>query len=330
MLIPAKQKKILSILADGQFHSGTELAEKIGVSRSAICKQINKLSELGLDICAISGKGYRLEHALHLLSEIEINQYLKTTSKSLINKLEIHDTIKSTNSYLIELSNKIIENGVVCLAEYQTGGKGRRGRTWVSPFGSNIYLSVLWKFQQGSASINGLSLAVGVAVIQTLRDIGIDDVGLKWPNDILWQGKKLAGILIEVSGEASGPCTAVIGLGVNIYLPKENAKSIAQDWIDLHQILSENAVKMRNQLIAALLNQLMPTIANFEDNTLAHYLDTWRRYDCMTGKEVDIYIGEQSFSGIVKGVDNNGLLLLADNQGNLKTFASGEVSFHRT
>lgn len=330
MLIPAKQKQILSILADGQFHSGTELAEKITVSRSAICKQINKLSELGIGVSAITGKGYRLDYALQLLSEIEITQQLIPACKSLIEKLEIHDIIKSTNSYLVEFNNKKLLNGVVCIAEFQTGGKGRRGRTWVSPFGCNIYLSILWNFQNGSTSINGLSLAVGVAVIQTLKGFGIEDVGLKWPNDILWRGKKLAGILIEVSGEANGPCTAVIGLGLNIHLPTKCAKSITQDWVDLKQIVSENTDIIRNQLIAKLLNQLMPTIASFEEDTLANYLDAWRSYDCMTGMEVDIYIGEQLFTGIVKGIDDNGLLLLTDKQGDLRTFASGEVSFHRS
>ncbi len=329
MLIPAKQKKILSILADGQFHSGSELAEKIAISRSAICKQISKITELGLDICAITGKGYRLEHAIQLLSKSEIEQQVNPVADALIAKLEIHDIIKSTNSYLFELPNKATENGIVCVAEFQEGGKGRRGRTWISPFGSNIYLSILWNFQNGSASINGLSLAVGVAVIQTLKNFGIDDVGLKWPNDILWRGKKLAGILIEVSGEANGPCTAVIGLGLNIYLPKKSAEPITQDWVDLKQIVSENVKIDRNQLIAGLLNQLMPTIANFEDDTLANYLDAWRNYDCMKEKEVDIYIGEQSFTGTVKGIDDNGLLLLTDQQGDVRKFASGEVSFHR-
>ena len=329
MLIPAKQKAILSILADGKFHSGSELAEKITISRSAICKQINKITELGLEICAITGKGYRLEQAIQLLSKSEIEQQLNTVSDGLIEQLEIHDVINSTNSYLFELPNKTTENGVVCVAEYQDSGKGRRGRTWVSPFGSNIYLSILWNFQNGSASINGLSLAVGVVVIQTLKSFGIEDVGLKWPNDILWRGKKLAGILIEVSGEANGPCTAVIGLGLNVYLPKKSAEPITQDWVDLKQIISENVEINRNQLIANLLNQLMPIIENFENDTLIHYLDNWRSHDCMAGKEVDIFIGEKSFTGIVKGIDDNGLLVLKDKQGSLRTFASGEVSFHR-
>ncbi|MFK5949933.1 MAG: bifunctional biotin--[acetyl-CoA-carboxylase] ligase/biotin operon repressor BirA [Methylococcales bacterium] len=330
MFISENQKKIINILADGKLHSGTELAEKMGVSRSAICKQLKYLTELGVEFSAITGKGYRLKKPLQLLSNAEIKNYLTPESLSLISELEIYSSINSTNNYLVELSQQTKKTGVVCLAEYQTAGKGRRGREWVSPFGSNIYLSVLWQFMNGPASLSGLSLAVGVAVIRALKDCGIDDVGLKWPNDIYWQQRKLAGILIEVSGESGGPCSAVIGLGVNFYLPKEKAKSITQDWVDLSQILIDDPANLRNKLAAALLNHLMPIIANFEQQGMQHYINEWRSYDCMKGKEVQIFIGQQIFSGKVAGVDDSGLLLLTDEQGHNKAFASGEVSFSKT
>lgn len=330
MLISSSQKKIIHLLSDGQFHSGTELAAEIGISRSAICKQLNNLSALGLEFSAISGKGYRLEGALQLLSEEEIKESLSLSTKALISEFEIHDCIDSTNNYLVEKSHKSHNNGLVCFAEYQTAGKGRRGRDWVSPFGNNLYLSVLWRFQSGPASISGLSLAVGVAVIQALNECGIENVGLKWPNDIFWQGKKLAGILIEVSGESGGPCSAVIGLGINLYVPAEKAKSITQDWVDLTTILSKNTAYIRNKLAALLLNKLMPTIANFEQETFSESLSEWRKHDCMKDKKVNLYMGSRVFTGTVEGVDNNGFLLLKDEEGGIKTFASGEVSFSRT
>lgn len=335
MYLSSNQKKILGILADAQFHSGTELAEEIGVSRSAICKQLKSLNtELGIGLSAISGKGYRLEYPLQLLVETQIKKQLNSAASSLISELEIHDYIDSTNHYLtdkaqLENPNTGVSGGNVCFAEYQTAGKGRRGREWVSPFGSNIYLSILWYFQNGPAAISGLSLVVGVAVIRALNECGIDDVGLKWPNDIYWQGKKLAGILIEVSGETSGPCSAVIGLGLNFYLPEGNAKSITQDWVDLSQIIDYSG-KIRNKLASMLLNHLMPVIANFETDTLEYYLDEWRQYDCMKGKEVNIYMGQQIFMGVVEGINSSGMLLLSDEQGKLKTFASGEVSFRKS
>ncbi len=329
-MISLNQKKILTILADGQFHSGTDLAQSIGISRSAVCKQLKHLTELGLDFVAISGKGYRLEYAMQLLSKTDIESNLSSIASSLITDIEIHDCIKSTNTYLLDKARQKSLCGIACFAEYQLQGKGRRGREWVSPFGSNIYLSILWHFQNGPAAISGLSLAVGVAVIRALKECGINDVGLKWPNDIYWQGKKLAGILIEVSGESAGPCNAVIGLGLNFYLPEQEAQSITQDWVDLNHVLADNSAKIRNKLAAGLLNQLMPTIANFEDDTLKSYLDEWRGYDCMQGNKVDIYMGKHVFTGVVEGIDNDGLLLLSHEQGKVKAYASGEVSFRQS
>jgi len=329
LIISENQKKIIAILADGQFHSGTELAEKMQVSRSAICKQLKYLNVIGLEFSAITGKGYRLKSPLQLLSNAEIKHNLTFEVASLISKLEIHHSINSTNNYLVEMSHQTKQTGVVCFAEYQTAGKGRRGREWISPFGSNIYLSVLWQFQNGPASISGLSLAVGVAVIRALNECGVEGVGLKWPNDIYWQQKKLAGILIEVAGETNGPCSAVIGLGLNFYLAKDNAKSITQDWVDLSQILIESPVNIRNKFAATLLNHLMPMISNFEQDSLTRYIDEWRSYDCMKGQDVQIFMGQNVFSGVVEGIDDNGLLLLKDEQGQVKAFASGEVSFRQ-
>lgn len=329
MVVTSNQKKILTILADDQFHSGTELAETLGISRSAINKQLKNLTELGLQLDAISGKGYRLPQPMQLLSQSAIKTYLNSSTTELIEELEIHDCLNSTNSYLMEKARQSDSTACVCFAEYQIAGKGRRGREWVSPFGSNIYLSILWRFQNGSASINGLSLAVGVAVIRALNECGVTEVGLKWPNDIIWRHKKLAGILIEVSGETGGPCGVVTGLGLNSFLPEEQAKSIAQDWVDLNHIISVDTAKIRNKIAAVLLNHLMPTIANFEEDTLENYLDEWRSYDCMQGHEVDIYRGQEVFSGIVHGINESGLLLIKQKQGEIKAFASGEVSFRQ-
>jgi BirA family biotin operon repressor/biotin-[acetyl-CoA-carboxylase] ligase len=228
---------------------------------------------------------------------------------------------------LLDIAQQQPASAWVCLAEYQTAGKGRRGRTWVSPFGHNIYVSLLWRFQDGPAAIAGLSLAIGVAVIRALRQAGITEAGLKWPNDIYWRGRKLAGILIEVSGESSGPCHAVIGLGLNLYLPPVQAEAIEQAWVDLQQIVGEPFTLQRNRWVALLLNEIVPVVADYPTRNLSDYVSEWRNYDCMSGQAVNIFMGEQVFAGIVRGVDDQGLLLLEDDAGNLRTFASGEVSF---
>jgi len=325
--ISDKQKKILSLLADGEFHSGTELADALGISRSAIWKQLSGLAELGLQHSAVSGKGYRLDNPLELLDVSKINEVVTDQAGALISSFEIHDQIDSTNRYLVERSQNNGLSGSVCFAEYQTAGKGRRGRQWVSPYGSNIYLSILWRFQQGPAAISGLSLAIGVAVIRALKQHQISDIGLKWPNDIYSQGKKLGGILVEVSGETDGPCSAVIGLGLNLFLPETQAEGITQAWTDLSKITGQSQLS-RNQLAGILLNHLLPVIAEYESAGIQAYLDEWRSYDCLSGKTATLFIGQQQFEGIVQGIDDNGMLLIKRSDGNVQTFASGEVSFN--
>lgn len=327
MNISDKQKKILALLADGEFHSGTELAEVLGISRSAVWKQLSGLAELGLQHSAVSGKGYRLENPLELLDASKINEAINDQASRLISSFEIHDQIDSTNRYLVERAQNNALSGSVCFAEHQTAGKGRRGRQWVSPYGSNIYLSILWRFQQGPAAISGLSLAIGVAVIRALKQQQISDIGLKWPNDIYSQGKKLGGILVEVSGETGGPCSAVIGLGLNLFLPETEAASIAQAWTDLAKITGQSRLP-RNKLAGTLLNHLLPVIAEYENAGIKAYLDEWCGYDCLSGKPATLFIGQQQFEGIVQGIDDNGMLLIERPDGSVQTFASGEVSFN--
>ncbi len=327
VLISDKQKKILKQLADGEFHSGTELAELLSVSRSAICKQLNGLSVLGLQHAAVSGKGYRLDRPLELLDNTQINAELTPAQQAAISVLEIHDTLPSTNTYLVEASQQGALSGFVCFSEHQTAGKGRRGRQWVSPYGSNLYLSILWRFQQGGmASTAGLSLAIGVAVIRALRAQGFSEAGLKWPNDIYCQGKKLGGILIEVSGESDGPCAAVIGLGLNLFLPETQAHAITQAWTDLTKLLGGKALP-RNELAGQLLKQLLTVLMTYETTGIAAYIEEWRQYDCLKDQSATLYIGQQQIQGTVMGIDQQGLLLLKKREGTIQAYASGEVSF---
>ena len=328
MLISEKQKQILTLLADGEFHSGTELAEALGVSRSAICKQLSGLSVLGLHHSAISGKGYRLDKPLELLDHSKIVSVLSEQNKALISVLEVHDSLNSTNTFLVEHSQRNAPSGYVCFAEHQTAGKGRRGRQWVSPYGSNLYLSLLWRFQQGGmAGTAGLSLAIGVAVIRALQASGFNEVGLKWPNDIYYQGKKLGGILIEVSGEADGPCSVVIGLGLNLFLPEVEAQTITQAWTDLSKVSGEKCLR-RNELAGTVLNQILSIVNNFETLGIQAYLEEWRRYDCLKDQSATLFFGQQQIQGTVEGIDDNGLLLIKKVDGTTQAYASGEVSFN--
>jgi BirA family transcriptional regulator, biotin operon repressor / biotin---[acetyl-CoA-carboxylase] ligase len=324
----ATQKAILSLLADGQFHSGTELAGTLNISRSAIWKHLNGLTELGLQHHAIRGKGYRLEKPLELLEGNEILDAVDGRFYLLINSFEIFDQIPSTNTYLVGRALANAPSGAICFAERQTAGKGRRGRHWVSPFGNNIYLSILWRFQTSPLAVSGLSLAIGVAVIRALKLHYGDVFRLKWPNDIYYQDKKLGGILVEVSGESEGPCAAVIGLGLNIRLSETEAAEITQQWTDLTQITGQHPIS-RNALAGSLLNQLLQVIVEFETVGVTAFLDEWQSYDCLKDKSATLFIGQHRYEGVVKGIDDHGLLLLARPDGSIQAFASGEVSFSK-
>ena len=329
MIITGIRKQILQILADGEFHSGTELSATLKVTRSAIWKQLGGLEEYGVEILAVSGKGYRLPRAMELLNQTAIINSLAEHAKALLSELLIVDKINSTNHFLVEQIYQGRASGLVCLAEFQVSGKGRRGRQWVSPFGSNIYLSILWHFQKGPAAISALSLALGVAVIRALARFSITEVGLKWPNDIYWQGQKLGGILVEVLGESDGPCSVVSGIGLNMFLPEKEAENIQQSWTDLSRIM-EIPLPSRNELAAALINELLPLIANFENNGFAKYLHEWRSYDCMAGKDVTLHMGDRQFEGVVQGINDLGMLVLNDIEGKTNVYACGEVSFSRS
>ena len=319
-------KQILGILADGKFHSGTELASRLGISRSAIWKQLRVLPELGLEYLAVTGKGYRLTQAIELLDQSKIYSALNLEVAQRISSFKLFDQINSTNSFLMSEVGQSFDSGSICIAEHQTAGKGRRGREWVSPFGSNIYLSLLWHFSSGPSAISTLSLVMGVAVVRALGQFNIEGIGLKWPNDIYWQGKKLGGILVEVTGEADGPCTAVVGLGLNLSLSENVAKNISQDWVDLQQIMRGTKLS-RNHLAAILINELINIIATYELVEFNTYLDEWRSYDCLRGEMATLYFGKRQFQGEVRGIDDQGMLLLKNAAGEIKAYASGEVSF---
>ena len=315
-------KTLLNLLSDGRFHSGTELAGELGGSRSLVWKHIRELEALGLEIAAVPGRGYRALSPSELLDETAIREAMTTEAKALLAALEIHDEIDSTNTRLMRASMET-PRGTVCLAEMQTAGRGRMGRDWISPFGANVYLSVLWRFEEASAAA-GLSLAVGAAAVRALAGLGIPEVGLKWPNDLLWGDSKLGGILLEVAGEANGPCKVVIGLGLNCRMADSEGKAIEQAWTDLFRIAGSAALR-RNRLIAALLNELLPLLRDFPEQGLGPHLRDWRRHHHMQGREAVILQGNTEIRGRIADVTAEGLLALHCADGAVRHFASGDL-----
>lgn len=315
--------ELLHLLADGKVHSGQELASLLSVSRTAIWKQLAKLETLGLELVSQPGKGYCLIGGLDFLSDSDILRGLSSDVASSIDHLDVITITDSTNAHLMRQSS--VSGLLVCVAECQTAGRGRRGRQWVSPFASNIYLSLRFTTDTGVGAIEGLSLAVGVGVARALKNWGVDDVQLKWPNDVLWCGRKLGGILIEILGDPSGICQIIVGLGLNIKTEKSMAAAIDQPWVALDEIMFCRV--NRSQIVADLLNDMVPIINGYGhgNNVFARYKSEWESLSAYQDQQVTISAGTSIVNGCLRGVNLSGALLLeVDTE--IEVFHGGEVS----
>lgn len=322
------RRQILNILADGRYHSGEELGDALGVSRMAVWKHIHSLRESGVAMEVIKGKGYRFPSSVELLDADAIHAAALPETREQLAGIETLFEVDSTNNRLRQQAQDGAPSGLVCLAEMQTAGRGRRSRNWVSPFASNLYLSLLWRTECGIAELGGMSLVCGVAVLRCLEQFGIVSGGLKWPNDILVDGAKLAGILIDVTGESTGSCAVVVGVGINVAMPEQASGRIDQPWTDLCSLVGRETFP-RNLLAARTLDCLLAAISEFRQSGLRGFLDDWCRYDVMSGRQVDVHLPDRTVSGRACGIDETGALLV-ETAGGQRRFASGEVSVRAT
>lgn len=318
------QQRVLACLADGGFHSGERLAALLGVSRAAIWKAVHALQAAGIEIHAVRGRGYRLVGSLEPLDEAVIRAELTPQSEALLGRLEILPETDSTNGHLMARALEGARAGCVCLAESQRSGRGRQGRRWHSPPGRNVYLSLLWRYAAGPEALAGLSLAVGVAIAGVLRRVGLQSIGLKWPNDLLCGGRKLGGVLLESSGESGGSCFVIVGIGLNVAMPDAGAASIDQPWCDLAGELGD-ATPSRSRLVGLLLDGLLPLLAGYPDSGLAPWIEEWNALDVLAGRDVRLLIGEKTVFGRHRGADHDGALLV-EHDGRVHRYHGGEVS----
>lgn len=316
---------LLPLLASGDVVSGQELADVLGVSRTAVWKQLKKLEDLGLAIESVKGRGYRLPGGLDLLREEAVRAGLSRQSAALLAHLDIHQSIGSTNAEAMAQIAAGRGSGYVCTAEQQSAGRGRRGREWVSPYGRNLYLSAVWEYEQGAAVLEGMSLAVGVVVARALASCGVQGAQLKWPNDVLHDGAKLGGILLEMTGDPSGECQVVVGIGLNVDMPEQLAGGIDQAWTDVARS-SDAELPGRNALLAALLDELLPMLASFESSGFGPWRDEWLALDAFNGVEVVLQSGTQQLAGTARGVDGRGALQLETATTGVQSIFGGEIS----
>jgi len=319
---------LIVALADGAVHSGADLAQRLTCSRTAIWKHLNELKSCGLQIDAQRGTGYRLSQPLELLDESVIRRGLDARTSSALGDLEVHDMIESTSGRLRSLPAPGEDRFDAVLAEYQTGGHGRRRRPWLSPFGSGLCLSVNRWFKTAPVTLSALSLAAGVGVCRALRDEMMEPIHLKWPNDIIARGGKLGGLLVDVQGEADGPVSLVVGIGLNFDVSDTMVEQI-ENAGGLYPVglrgLACAAEPSRNRLAARLINAMHAVLTEFEYNGFDAFVDEWRRHDWLADQPVTAQIGRRSMSGLARGIAHDGALLI-DSNGELQRLVAGEVS----
>ena len=307
--------KLMGILADGEFHSGEYLGELLGMSRAAINKHVQTLRDWGIDVFTVPGKGYSLPEPIQLLDEAFILSQIKEGTVNVV------PVIDSTNQYLLERLDEL-KSGDSCIAEYQQAGRGRRGRQWFSPFGTNLYLSMYWRLEQGPAAAIGLSLVIGIVIAEVLQRLGAHDVRVKWPNDLYLNDRKLAGILVELTGKTGDAAQIVMGAGINLAMKSVAAEIVNQGWINLQQIGLDID---RNQLAISLIKELRLALVHFEKEGLTPFLSRWKRLDNYLNRPVKLIIGEREVYGIARGINEQGALLL-EQDGVIKAWVGGEIS----
>lgn len=304
--------KLIEILADGEFHSGEELAASFGITRAGINKYMKVLREWGLDFTSVQGKGYCLTAPIDLIKKCKIDHYYQADSRC-----EILPIIDSTNQYLLDKIGQL-RSGDSCVAEFQSKARGRRGRRWFSPFGSNLYFSMYWQLEQGVAAAMGLSLVVGIVIADTLRELSGQDIKVKWPNDLYLNDQKLAGILVELAGKTGDCAHAIIGIGVNLMMTNPDPNIVNQKWANLGKV-------DRNLLVARIVKNLNIKLSEFEKQGLAPFISDWNRLDNFANRPVKLLIGDNIIRGIAKGINEQGALML-EQDGKIHAHIGGEIS----
>tara|TARA_Y100001934_G_scaffold10004_1_gene13061 strand:- start:1953 stop:2918 length:966 start_codon:yes stop_codon:yes gene_type:complete len=317
-MLKEADQQLIRLLADGQFRSGSELGEALGISRAAIWKRIQRLEEFGLALESVKGKGYRLAQPVDLIDPLSLQTVLAERAQ-----LHYQWVTESTNADALAIRGPV-RRPQVFVTECQTAGRGRRGRQWQSPFAANLYFSIRFPVSGGFAALGGLSLAVGVAVAQALQELDPPlPITLKWPNDLQINGAKVGGVLIELAGEMDGQVDVVIGVGVNGRMTGHQARDIDQAWTDLASELA--VMPSRTELAACVLTHLLEMLPLFARQGFAAFLDAFEEYDAVRGKEVQVQSGEQMMSGLAAGVVADGALRLETADG-VREVYGGEVS----
>lgn len=316
---------LLKLLADGDFHSGEEMARSLGLTRTSVHNALQDIDRYGLKLHGVRGRGYQLARPLHWLEAEKITAHLGEARAHL--RVEIADHAESSNAVLLKRAGQGEPSGSVLAVEWQSAGRGRLGRRWHSGLGDALTFSLLWRFDRGLAALSGLSLAIGVAMVRALRELGVNDAGLKWPNDVLLPDGKLAGILLEAQGDMLGPSAVVIGVGMNLSLPAIARKQIDQPVSDL--AACGIPLQERSRVFAVLLKHLVSVLQAFALHGFAPLREEWESYHDLQQSTAVVHMPDGSLvEGTVLGVDEEGALHMRTDRGE-QVFHAGEISLRK-
>ena len=323
-------EQLLAALADGQAHSGEDLARDFGVTRAAVWKQIAKLADWGLAVDAVPGVGYQLRRGIDLLDAGALRSVLAPDVAARLATLDVFTELESTNRHLLAAPPPSPGTLRVCIAEYQTAGRGRRGRRWSTPLGAGLCLSVGWQFADAPAELSALTLAVGVVVRRVLARVAGVEIALKWPNDLVWDERKLGGILLELTAEGQGGCHVVAGIGINVALPPELLPSLS-DWprgaVDLATACATHgAPPPRAALAIGLIEGLTELFASYAETGFNAYRADWRAADYLRGRAVRLDEAAGHVTGTALGIEADGALLIETGPGARRRVIAGDVS----
>jgi len=313
---------LLRRLSDGRFHSGQGLAHEFGLSRASIYNTMTLAESMGLTIHAVRGRGYRMPDPVDWLDAAALSSELGDLAGAY--SIHVYDSLDSTNTSLMEAALDGAADGTLFCTEHQQSGKGRRGRQWHSVVGGSLTFSILWRFENGLQSLSGLSLAVGLAIARAVNRHSRHPARLKWPNDVLVDYRKLAGVLVEVQGDLHGAALAVVGIGLNVRLNEAQRETVDQAVVDL----AEMGVRVgRNRLLADCLRELYGVLSVFRQHGFAALREDWQTLDAYAGKAVALALPDaRRIQGVASGVDETGAFLLRDAGSRLNPYSGGEIS----
>jgi BirA family biotin operon repressor/biotin-[acetyl-CoA-carboxylase] ligase len=326
-------ERLVRLLADGDMHSGERLAAELGITRAAVWKIVAELRERGIAVASHERRGYQLTQSVELLDLHELRRNATAAGLELPAATAVFFELGSTNAWLQAAAAPLPGAPRLVFAELQTAGRGRRGREWLAPFGSGLTFSIGWTFAEMPADLSALGLAMGVCVVRALRELGVADVQLKWPNDIVHRHAKLGGLLLQMRSEAGGPAYVVAGLGLNLCMP-ESARAAIQGPLatpvtDLATAAGGKAPR-RHDTAARAAGRMLAGLTEFSRTGFLAFARDWDAFDSLRDAPVTVLRHDGQLQGIARGVDAEGALRVEVPGGVIERVHAGDVSLRRS